>query len=363
MSLAADNRWLALASEYRVPIGLLVIVVLLRPVVAHPWVLGFEQLASTMLIWILFVTGFNLLFGYTGLLSFGHAMFFGLGMYGTAIGLSRFGLPFLVGAVTGIAVAALLGYVLGRLIVGRGEIYFAMLTLAFAQAVHFIANRDPYGLTGGSNGITQDTLPVWVETYRGQATLVLGPVSVDWYWAVAVVFFLTMLGVWQLVRSPFGRSLIAIRENEDLARAMGIDTYRYKVVSFTVSGALAGLAGVLLEINDQGAALSTFNVFTSGDAVLMAILGGVNYFFGPVAGVFLWFFAEDYLTDFEMLHLPASELALVSIDLSGVLGFWRFFMGALFVVVVMISPKDGAWGFLRGVVDLAIDRFRGEPDE
>ena len=360
MSGVGAERLRSIVRRYRVPIGLLLVVLLLRPVVAHPWMLGFGQIATTMLIWILFVAAFNLLFGYTGLLSFGHAMFFGFGMYGVAIGLSRFDLPFVVGAAIGIAVAAAVGHLLGRLIVDRGEIYFAMLTLAVAQAVHFIANRDPGGLTGGSNGITQGTLPPWVETFRGQASLVFGGVEFDWYWGVAAVFLVSMLGLWQLLRSPFGRSLMAIRENEPLARAMGINAYRYKVASFTASGALAGIAGALLEINDQGAALATFAVTTSGDAVLMAILGGVNYFFGPVAGVIAWFFAEDYLTDFAVLHLPLAEFSLVSIDLSGVLQYWRFFMGALFVIIVILSPKNGIWGFVRGIASRLVARLGGE---
>ncbi|MDY6818937.1 MAG: branched-chain amino acid ABC transporter permease [Halobacteriales archaeon] len=356
---SAVTRARTLLDRYRIPVGLVLLVVFLRPVVAHPWLLGFEQIATTMLIWMLFVAAFNLLFGYTGLLSFGHAMFFGFGVYGVAIGLSRFDLPFVLGAVIGIAVAASVGYVIGRLIVRKGEIYFAMLTLAFAQAIYFIVNKDPYGLTGGSNGISKNTLPAWVETYRGEKSIVLGAVQIDWYWLVGLVFLLAMVLLWQLVRSPFGRTLIAIRENQRLARAMGVDVERYKIAAFTFSAAFAAVAGVLLEINNQGASLETFGVFTSGDAVLMAVLGGVNYFFGPIAGTFVWLFTEDYLTDFTTLYLPLTELPLVSIELAGVLNFWRFFLGLLFVIVVLLSPKEGIWGF---VTDLA-DRWTDDGDE
>jgi branched-chain amino acid transport system permease protein len=348
--LSGRSRHLvSLAGRYRVPIGLIVLVLFLRPLVSQPWALGFGRIAATMLIWMLFVASFNLLFGFTGLLSFGHAMFFGFGTYGVAIAVSRFSLPFVAGAVVGIAFASAFGYLLGRLIVNKGEIYFAMLTLAVAQAVYFVANQNPYELTGGSNGIT-GTVPPWIETYRGETTVVLGGLSVDWYWAVAAVFLICALGLWQVLRSPFGRSLIAVRENEALARAMGVDTERYKIASFTMSGALAAVAGALLAISDQGAALETLGVLTSGDAVLMAVLGGVNYFFGPLAGVFVWLFAEDYLTDFEVLYFPLREFVLVSVDLSGVLEYWRFLLGGLFVVIVLLSPKDGVWGFLRGLV-------------
>ncbi|MFB6122729.1 MAG: branched-chain amino acid ABC transporter permease [Haloferacaceae archaeon] len=345
-------------SRYRVPIGLLVLVVALRPVVAHQWLLGFGQIATSMLIWMLFVAAFNLLFGFTGLLSFGHAMFFGFGMYGVAIAVARLDLPFVVGAVVGVAFAAAFGNLLGRLIVEKGEIYFAMLTLAVGEAVYFVVNKDPFGLTGGSNGISQNALPPWVETFRGQKSVVLPFAEIEWYWVVAVVFLVCMLALWQLLRSPFGRSLVAVRENEGLARAMGMNTDRYKIASFTASGALAAVAGVLLEINSQGASIETFDVMTSGDAVLMAVLGGINYFFGPIAGVFVWQFTGSYLSSFRMLNLPTTEMALVSVDVSGVLQYWRFLLGALFVAVVLLSPKDGIWGALRDGVRAVTARVR-----
>jgi branched-chain amino acid transport system permease protein len=352
---------------YRVPLGLVALVVGLRPLVAHDWVLGFGEVASTMLIWMLFVAAFNLLFGYTGLLSFGHATFLGFGVYAVAITLVETDLPFVVGAALGVATATVFGYLLGRLIVEKGEIYFAMLTLAVSQAVFFIALKDPGGLTGGSNGITGDTLPAWIDSFRGRKTVTFLPaVDVpvfgsldDWYVLVAVVFLVCMLGLWQVVRSPFGRSLVAIRENEDLARAMGIDARRYKITSFTLSAWLAGVAGVLREIDLGAASIETFAAITSGDAVLMAILGGVDYFFGPVVGAFAWLFAENYLTGFETLHLPLRELSLVSVHLGGVLEFWEFFIGGLFVVVVLVSPKDGIWGYLKRGYGRLLDHVRG----
>jgi branched-chain amino acid transport system permease protein len=348
---------------YRVPVGLLALVVLLRPVVSHPWFLGFEQIATTMLVWMLFVAAWNLLFGFTGLLSFGHAMFFGFGMYGVAIAMARLDLPFFAGAVVGVLFAAAVGNLLGRLIVEKGEIYFAMLTLAVGQAVFFVVNRDPYGLTGGSNGITGGTLPPWIETFRGEKSLTLLPeFANDFYFLVAVVFLVCMLALWQLLRSPFGRTLVAIRENEPLARAMGVDTSRYKIAAFTASAALAAVAGVLLELNDGSASLATFDVLTSGDAVLMAILGGVNYYFGPITGVFVWFAAEDYLTDFTLLQLPLAEYPLVTLDVSGVLQFWRFGLGTIFVLVVLVSPKDGVYGLLRGRLVRASRRLRGDDE-
>lgn len=353
-------------ARYRVPIGLVLLVLLLRPVIALPFLLGFESIATTILIVVLFVAAFNLLFGYTGLLSFGHAMFFGFGMYGAAIAMAGHGpapeLPFLAGAAVGIAIAALVAYSLGRLTVERGEIYFAFLTLAAAQAVFFVANRDPLGLTGGSNGISGGAQPGWIESFRGElrVTLVDWPAPLldaagwldDWYLLVGVVFLLSMGALWQIVRSPFGRSLIAIRENEALARAMGIDTARYKVWAFTFSGAFSAVAGALMAINNHGASQEWLSVFTSGDTVLMAVLGGTHYFFGPVAGVFLWEFAADYLTDFQVL-----DLGVVAVDVSRELSHWQFLLGAVFVVVVLVAPNDGIWGYLTKYASRARDRI------
>lgn len=328
--------------QYRVPLGLLAIVLFLRPFVAQEWMLGFGQIASTMLIWMVFVASFNLLFGYTGLLSFGHALFFDLGVYSIAIGLSRFDLPFVVSGMIGVLVAAIVGY----LIVQKGEIYFAMLTLAFGQAAWFIFDKNPYGLTGGSTGISQGVLSTWIDSYRGQLRVLLGGFTIDWYWLVAAMFLVMMLLLWQIVRSPFGRSLIAIRENEELARAMGIDTTRYKVWSFTFAAAIAAVAGTFLTINNHGATTQVLQVVTSGDAILMAVLGGTAYYFGPLAGVFLWMTAESFLTDFEILMLPLAEFPLITIHLGGILEYWPFFLGLLFVIVVLISPQEGLWGGL-----------------
>ncbi|WP_410767487.1 branched-chain amino acid ABC transporter permease [Haloferax sp. DFSO60] len=346
-------------TKLQVPLGLIAIVVFIRPVVSHPALLGYEQIANTILIWMLFAVSFNLLIGYSGLLSFGHSMFLGIGTYGVAISLVRLDLPFILAAVVGVAAATTLGYLLGRLTVEKGEIYFAMLTLAFAQSVYFIVNQNYGGLTGGSTGIS-GALPTWIESYRGVMYVSLGWVSFDWYYLLAAVFLFGMLALWQLVRSPFGRTLAALRENEQLARAVGIDTKRYKVWAFTFSAAFTSLAGVLLEINNQGATLQNLSITTSGDIILMTILGGTNYFLGPAAGAFVWLFAEDFLTEFETLVLPVSEFPLVTIELSGVLAYWQFFLGLLFVVAVLVAPREGVWGLFRGGIERVYDRLNGD---
>lgn len=355
---AGVARVLAFLREYRIPLGLVVLVLVLRPVVAHPWLLGYGQVATRMLIMMLFVAGFNLLLGFTGVLSFGHAMFLGIGMYSVAIGLSKLSAPFLLSAGVGLAFTAVVAYAIGWLIAEKGEIYFAMLTIAFGQAFYFVVNKNPYGLTNGSDGISKGALPGWIDTFRGQKTVFPDLLAIDWYWVVAAVFLAATLCLWQVIRSPFGRTLVAIRENEELARAMGVDTTQYKIVSFTFSALFAALAGVLLEINDQGAVLETFHWTTSGDAVLMSVLGGMNYFAGPIAGAFVWLFSEDYLTDFQTLQLPLSELPLVTIQVEGLLNHWRFLLGLLFVIIILFSPREGVWGYVTRATSAVRGRLR-----
>ena len=350
-------------NRYKVPIGSVLLVILLRPLVSMEFLLGYGSVANTILIWMLFAASFNLLLGYTGLLSFGHAMFLGIGAYVTAIGLSRFSSSFVLSAVVALALAGVVAYLIGRITVQKGEIYFAMLTLAFGTTAHFIANYNPAGLTGGTTGIAGGAVPAWIETERGLKYVNLGGFQFDWYWLVAAAVLVGLVVLWQIVRSPFGRTLIAIRENKELARAMGINTYRYKVWAFTLSGVVAAYAGTILEINEQGATLSLLTVETSGDVILMTVLGGANYFFGPVAGAFVWLFAEDYLTDFEMLVLPLKEVPIVSLELAGVLAYWQFFLGLLFVIAVLIAPREGIWGLLRDSIETLYDRLRtGEED-
>jgi len=343
-AVSSSSGWETL-SEYKIPIALVLFVIVLRPFMAHEWISGYGQIATTMLIFMLFVAGFNLLLGFTGVLSFGHAMFFGIGMYAVAIGISKFQAGFVLSAAIGIVLAGLLAYGIGRLIIDKGEIYFAMLTIAFGQALHFIVNYNPYGLTEGSDGISQNAVPAWIESYRGAKTVSFMPEMLnDWYFFVAAVFLIGMVVLWQIIRSPFGRTLIAIRENEALARAMGVNTSRYKNISFTMSAMFAALAGVLLEINDSGAVLETFHWTTSGDAVLMSVLGGMNYFAGAIAGAFVWLFAEDYLTGIDVLQLPLSG---TEVPIGDVLVFWKFFLGLLFVLIIIRSPREGVWGFVR----------------
>lgn len=338
---------------FKVPAGLLVFVLVLRPVLGQEFLLGSHHIASTMLIWMLFATAYNLLFGYGGLLSFGHAMFLGAGIYGVAIGMSRFDAQYLLVAPLSVLVAGVLAYGIARLICDYGEIYFAMLTLAFAETAHFIINANPLELTGGSNGIRSVT-PAWISSFRGKQVVEVAGTEFDFYFLVAAVFVVAVVAIWQILRSPFGRTLVAIRDNEQLASAMGISTRRYKTWAFTLSATFSAIAGALLVVNNNGAALSDMGALTSGNVVLMTIFGGISYFFGPIAGAFSWFFAREFLTTLETIRLPFEY----AVDVGGILSFWQFFFGLLFVLVILIAPREGIWGFLRGRANSAGRIFR-----
>ncbi|WP_135820823.1 branched-chain amino acid ABC transporter permease [Halostella litorea] len=347
----------------RAPVGIVLVALLTRPVLGNEFVLGSPHIATTILIWMLFAASFNLLFGYVGLLSFGHAMFLGTGVYVTAIGLSEFGLPFSLMTLLAVVVSSALAYVIGRIIVRYGEIYFAMLTLAFAMGVHFVVNANPYDLTGGSDGIRSGTTPEWISSFRGRRLIDVGWVDglfasvglePSYYWFVALVFAATMLLLWQIVRSPFGRTLVAIRDNEELARAMGISVDRYKVWTLTMSAGFSAVAGALLMINNYGASLRNFGPQTSAEVLLMTIFGGVHFFFGPVVGAFSWFGIREYLQTFEVLSLPL----VGAFEAGTVLSYWRFFFGFAFVLVIVLAPSRGLWGLVRGYAADAIAAVR-----
>jgi branched-chain amino acid transport system permease protein len=296
--------------------------------------MGYSGVASNVLIWMLFALAFNLLLGYAGLLSFGHAMFLGGSMYAVAIVMTQLGPEMIVLAVPlALLTMGLLAYGIGRLIVAKGEIYFALLTIAFAEVVWYIANSDPGGLTGGSDGIASGLIPPFVESYRGQLTFVLGGIETPIYGAVAFVFIVAAYLLFRIVRSPFGRTLLTIRENEQLARSIGVNTHRYKVHTFVISAVFSALAGVLLVMVNQNVATSYLFWQTSGEVVMMAIVGGISSFAGPIFGAFLWFLGSEFLSGWQAIG-----------DLRH---FWRFGFGLLFVFIILLEPKKGGWGAVK----------------
>jgi branched-chain amino acid transport system permease protein len=264
---------------------------------------------AKLLCYALFACAFNLLIGFVGLLSFGHAAFWGTAAYASAHFASK---GFAIGTITifkvaipiniaippfppefaiiaGVVVAAVFGYIIGKLAIRRLGIYFAMVTLAFAQMIFFLAVQAPF--TGGEDGLqlgNASRLAIGVLNLRDNLTL---------YWFVLGVFLIGFLFIYRVVHSPFGQVLKAIRENEPRAVSLGYRVERYKLMAFVLSAALAGLAGGTKVYVTGSAALGDVNWPMSGEVVLMALLGGMGTIFGPVAGAVVLISIEEFLAE------------------------------------------------------------------
>ncbi len=261
----------------------------------------------------LFACAFNLLLGFGGLLSFGHAMFLGTAGYVCAHAAKVWGFPPELAIATGTAAAAVLGAVVGALAIRRQGIYFAMITLAVAQMMYFFYLQTPF--THGEDGI--QAVP------RGHLFGIIDlsqPLAI--YYTVLTIFIAAFLLIYRIIHSPFGQVLKAIRENEPRAISLGYDADRYKLLAFVLSATLAGLAGATKAIVFQLASLTDVHWSMSGEVVLMTLLGGMGTIFGPVVGAFVIAGLENYLAGF---------------------GEWvTIITGAIFVVCVL--------AFRRGIV-------------
>ena len=236
----------------------------------------------------LFACAFNLLIGFGGLLSFGHAMFLGTAGYVCAHAAKEWGWPTEVAILGGTLAAAAMGVVVGLLAIRRQGIYFAMITLALAQMVYFFYVQAPF--THGEDGI--QAVP------RGKLFGLLDlSNTLAMYYVVLAIFLAAFLLIYRIVHSPFGQVLKAIRENEPRAISLGYDAERYKFLAFVLSATLAGLAGATKAIVFQLASLTDVHWTMSGEVVLMTLLGGMGTIFGPVVGAFTIIGIENYLSE------------------------------------------------------------------
>ncbi|MDE1974726.1 MAG: branched-chain amino acid ABC transporter permease, partial [Hyphomicrobiales bacterium] len=237
----------------------------------------------------LFACAFNLLIGYVGLASFGHALFFGWASYVTAFTAKSWGVSPELAIVAGMAAAAMLGVVVGSLAIRRQGIYFAMITLALSQMMYFFALQANF--TGGEDGI--QGVP------RGRLFGMFNLSDEMTMYAVVVVVVLAgFLLIYRIINSPFGEVLKAIRENEQRAVSLGYAVDRYKLVAFVLSATLSGLAGSLKALVFQLASLTDVHWTMSGDVLLMTLLGGLGTVFGPVVGAFVVVAMQTYLAPF-----------------------------------------------------------------
>jgi len=292
-------------------VAVVVVLALAAPLVAYPVFL------MKLLCWALLAASLNLLVGHVGLLSFGHAMFFGSAAYVTAHAVKVWGLDPLLGVLVGTASAGLVGLLGGLLAIRRLGTAFSMITLAIAQLVYFIALRAPF--TGGEDGIQ--------DVPRGRL-LGLMPLSDNltlYYVVLAAVAFGFWL-IYRTVHSPFGHVLTAIRDSEARAMSLGYRVARYKLVAYVLSAALAGLAGSLKALVFQIATLTDVSWTTSGEALLMVIVGGVQTLAGPLVGALVVVTMQNYLASFAEVVLMLQGLVFMVVVLlfrRGVVGEWQ----------------------------------------
>ncbi len=315
-----------------------------RPVLAFiavftvfPFVIPYEGLAAQVLTYGLFALGFNIIYGYTGLLSFGHAAFWGLGAYGTGITLAKLGIHSLwFGLGAGIGAAVLVGVVVGYLCLRRRGIYFAMLTLAFGQMIFFAAFHLSEW-TGGDDGLRG--IPRLPLDLPGLTIDLDTPLRL--YYFIMVVVTLMLLGLKRILESPFGAVLQAIRENPSRAEACGYDVRRVKLLAFTFSAFFAGVAGALEAIRLNFVPIDALYWTTSAQVVIMTLIGGAGTFFGPFIGAAVFLLLQDWL--------------------SLVMESWSLVIGIIFIAFVLFLPK-GIWGtlleWLRGRERMEADGVR-----
>jgi branched-chain amino acid transport system permease protein len=291
----------------------LILMGLLAPFIVYP------VFMMKLLCFALFASAFNLLLGYTGLLSFGHAAFFGGASYITGYLVKNSGLTPELGILGGTLFAALLGYVVGSLAIRRQGIYFAMVTLALAQIVYFVALKAPF--TGGEDGLQGIPRGALFGLIDLDHVYTIGgtPHKLNLYYFIFTMFCLGFWIIYRTINSPFGQVLKAIRENEPRAVSLGYKVDRFKLIAFVISAALAGMAGAMKSLVFQLASLTDVSWHASGEVVLMTLLGGVGTVLGPLAGAF--------------------TVVTLQSELSSVGSWITVIIGVIFVVCVLVFRR------------------------
>ncbi len=262
--------------------------IMLALMIAAPFLGVYPIFAMKALCFAIFACAFNLLLGYTGLLSFGHAAFLGSAAYATGWLVKSAGWTPELGVLAGTLVAAVLGLLVGLIAIRRQGIYFAMITLAMAQMIYFICLQAPF--TGGEDGLQGVPRGKLFGVFSLADDLLL-------YYIVLAVFVAVFLAIIRIVHSPYGQVLKAIRENEPRAISLGYDVDRYKLLAFVLSTAIAGLAGSIKTLVLGFATLSDVHWSLSGEVVLMTLLGGLGTFAGPVVGAAIIVGLQNFLAD------------------------------------------------------------------
>ena len=307
------GSFLEFVSRHRVAAVVLFLIV-------FPWVLPYEALAVNILLFGLYAMGLNLLFGYTGLLSFGHAAFLGAGSYGTGIVMVHYGWPWYAAILIGVALATFFGVIMGYLAIRSRGVYFSMVTLALAQCVYYIFYKAEK-LTGGENGLRG--VKVEPISLGGYQLDFLNPTTK--YYVILAFVAAALWFVSRILGSPFGAVIETVRENERRSAACGYDVARTKLLAFVLSAMICGLAGSLRALHLSIVPIDALHYLTSGQAVMMCLLGGMGTFFGPFVGAAAFLLIEDLVTN--------------------VTRYWQFVVGVVFIIFVLFFPR-GIWGSL-----------------
>jgi branched-chain amino acid transport system permease protein len=283
---------------------------------------GYTELATRIVVMGLAAMSLNFLLGFTGVLSFGHAAYFGLGAYGTAMAIKYWGIGSIPAIVLGVIAATIAAMIVGALIIKLRGVYFAMVTIAFGQVFYFIAFRWN-DVTGGDDGLTGwRRLPI----NFGFAELDIVQNDRAFYYFALAIFAICVSAMAALLNSPFGRSLIAIRENERRARFLGVPIEFHVWLSFVISCLFVSVAGALYALLNNFIDPRALRVDLSGNLVIMAVLGGMRSFWGPLIGAAIFVALQDYVSS----HTQN----------------WMSVIGLVFVLVVRFFPR-GVLGMLR----------------
>ena len=307
----ASAGWFEFAKRHRASLASLFVLI-------FPLVMPFTALAANILIYGLYALGFNLLFGFLGLLSFGHAALFGTGAYLCGIAIVHFQLPWYAAIVVGTLSGAVMAAAIGVLAIRTRGIYFAMVTMALSQCVYYLFYQ-AVDWTGGENGLRG--INVHVIDILGMKFDFINPLTR--YYVIAAFVILALFALSRILASPFGAVIEAVRENEARARASGYNVTLTRLITFILSGAFCGLAGALAALHLSIVPIEMLHYETSGMAVMMSLLGGMGTFFGPFVGAAVFLLLEN-LVSLYTIH-------------------WQLFVGAVFVVCVLFFPA-GIWG-------------------
>jgi branched-chain amino acid transport system permease protein len=310
---AAPTNWFQFVTTHRAGIASLVVLL-------FPLVMPFTALAVNILIYGLFALGFNLVFGYLGLLSFGHAALFGTGAYLCGIAIAHFALPWFVAIAIGVLGGVLMAAAIGVLAIRTRGIYFAMVTMALSQCVYYLFYQ-AVDWTGGENGLRG--INVRAIDIFGLKLDFINPLTR--YYVIAAFVIAAFFVLSRILASPFGAVIEAVREKEARARASGYDVTLTRLITFVLSGGFCGLAGALHALHLSIVPIEILHYETSGMVVMIALLGGMGTFFGPMIGAGVFLVLEN-IVSLWTVH-------------------WQLFVGAIFVICVLFFPA-GIWGTL-----------------